>query len=270
MPRRLRESEINEKRENILNAAREVFLENGYVETTMSEIAKRASMPVSSLYNFFHSKQDIFKSAGLHDDIYSLRPEYDRRRKAILDTALELIGQHGYSAVTLEEITARLGMPKASFYQFFDSKEELFSALLTESPLHESAYELEQGNEDHLCRNGLRSLGQSYLDMGSSPERMAITKMVVHESSEHPEAGQLFYSEGISKVCNMLAQYIRRNLPECKLDDDTLKLASWIFLSSLWASNILFKLMKGAQREFSDTQILDMAVEVFSAWLEKQ
>lgn len=270
MPRRLNEQEIREKHERILKAAREVFMQNGYAETTMAQIAKKAEMPVSSLYNFFRSKEDIFKSAGLQEDVYHLRPEYDRTRQAILDTSLQLMGESGYSAVTLDEIAAKLGIPKASFYRFFNSKEELFSTLLAISPLHEGAYELDMGGEDPLCRKGLRSLGKSYQEMGDIPERNAIFRMAIHESPEHPETGRLFYSEGISKVCDTLAAYIKHHIPGIRLSDGEMKLAAWTFLSTLWASNILFKVINGAERDFSDEQILDMSVDIFSTWLEKQ
>lgn len=270
MPRRLNAQEIADKRERILEAAREVFEQKGYAETTMSKIAEKAAMPVSSLYNYFDSKEDIFHCAGLQDEILNYRPEYDRKRQAILDVSLHLMGQNGYSAVTLEEIAAQIGMPKTSFYQFFNSKEELFSTLLTESPLQESAYELDTKHDDFLCKDGLRRIGQSYLDMGDLPERTAIFRMALHESADHPEAGRLFYSEGISKVCDTLAEYIKSSTLGCRLSHHELKLAAWTFLSTMWASNIMFKVINGAERDFSDKEILNMSIEVFSAWLEKQ
>lgn len=268
MPKRLNEQEINDKRSQIIKAAKTVFSQCGYSETTMSKIAKEAGMPVSSLYNYFRNKEDIFRSTGLHEDFFNYRPVYDHKRQAILDVALRLMGQSGYSAVTLDEIAAQLGVSKASFYQFFDSKQDLFSTLLTESPLQESGYQLSRSANDSTCRTGLRSIGQSYLDMGDIPERTAIFRMVLHESPDYPEAGKLFYSEGISKVCSTLAMYIRSNIPDCPLDDEQLKLFSWLFLSSLWASNIMFKVINGTERDFSDQQILNMEVEIFASWLE--
>lgn len=270
MPRRRSEEKRQQKRQHILSAARSIFLEKGYSETTMAEIAKAASMPVSSLYNYFQNKEAIFRQLGLQEDVYNRRPKHDRRRKAILDVALKLMGQAGYSSVTLDEIAARLNMPKASFYQYFDSKEELFSTLLTESPLQESAYELMPNDKGKSCADGLRSIGQSYLDMGNIPERTAIFRMALHESNDHPEAGRLFYSEGISKVCDTLAQYLEGCVKSPKRTRKEWKLAAWIYLSSLWASNILFKVIRGTERDFSDQEILDMSVDIFTAWLEKQ
>lgn len=51
-----------EKRPAILNAARAVFLEKGYAETRMSEIAAHAGVAVGTLYLYFESKESIARA----------------------------------------------------------------------------------------------------------------------------------------------------------------------------------------------------------------
>jgi len=46
-------------------------------------------------------------------------------RDLILDTALELFHMNGYTATGVTDITRAAGVPKGSFYHFFDSKETL-------------------------------------------------------------------------------------------------------------------------------------------------
>lgn len=55
----------------------------------------------------------------------------DARRK-ILDAAQSLIELRGYSALGVAEICKAAGVPKGSFYYFFDSKEALALAVLDE------------------------------------------------------------------------------------------------------------------------------------------
>ncbi|MGW4601642.1 TetR/AcrR family transcriptional regulator [Streptomyces sp. NPDC004457] len=55
----------------------------------------------------------------------------DARRK-ILDTARSLIEMRGYSALGVAEICKAAGVPKGSFYYFFESKEALALAVLDE------------------------------------------------------------------------------------------------------------------------------------------
>lgn len=46
--------------ENILNAAKDLFLTFGYEKTSMDKISKRAGISKSNLYNYFKSKDEIF------------------------------------------------------------------------------------------------------------------------------------------------------------------------------------------------------------------
>lgn len=47
-------------RAEILEAAEEVFSENGYHSTTMEEIARRADFSVGSIYYFFKNKEELY------------------------------------------------------------------------------------------------------------------------------------------------------------------------------------------------------------------
>ena len=51
-------------------------------------------------------------------------------RQEILDTAQIIISGKGYAAVGLNEILAAAGVPKGSFYHYFESKDAFGEALL--------------------------------------------------------------------------------------------------------------------------------------------
>ncbi len=55
----LTEEELSRRRHEIFTAASHLFIEKGFVETSMHEIAKSAGMGKSSLYDYFQSKDDI-------------------------------------------------------------------------------------------------------------------------------------------------------------------------------------------------------------------
>jgi AcrR family transcriptional regulator len=63
------------------------------------------------------------------------RPASDRRgdtRRQIVDAAVLLISDKGFSATSVEEIAAAAGVAKGSVYYNFGSKDEMFAAILTE------------------------------------------------------------------------------------------------------------------------------------------
>jgi AcrR family transcriptional regulator len=53
-------------------------------------------------------------------------------RSELLDGAAKVFAERGYRAATVDDIVVRAGLSKGTFYWHFDSKEELFAALLEE------------------------------------------------------------------------------------------------------------------------------------------
>lgn len=51
------------KRQQILDAATELFIENSYVETSMDNIAKRANVSKQTVYSHFGKKEELFSAA---------------------------------------------------------------------------------------------------------------------------------------------------------------------------------------------------------------
>jgi len=49
-----------EKMNLIMNVAEKIFVEKGYEEATMTEIAKRANLAKGTLYLYFSSKKDLY------------------------------------------------------------------------------------------------------------------------------------------------------------------------------------------------------------------
>lgn len=60
----------------------------------------------------------------------SQRPETTDSRERILDAAIEVIAQRGYSGAGIQEIVERSGTSKGSFYFHFPSKEEMVASLV--------------------------------------------------------------------------------------------------------------------------------------------
>jgi len=57
------------------------------------------------------------------------RIDVDAKRRELLDSAEQLIDQHGTNKVTMQDISAACGMSQSNIYRFFSSKEELLSSL---------------------------------------------------------------------------------------------------------------------------------------------
>lgn len=71
-----------------------------------------------------------------------------RTRQSVIDAALKLFGQRGYSGTTLRLIAAEAGCSRGPIYWHFANKEELFEAILAYSQLP-----LEQLVEEYQASN---------------------------------------------------------------------------------------------------------------------
>lgn len=57
-----KEREKLARQQEILAAARSLFLSKGYHETTLEEIARHAEFGKGTIYNYFNSKEDLFRA----------------------------------------------------------------------------------------------------------------------------------------------------------------------------------------------------------------
>jgi len=53
-------------KEEILKASEKIFARKGFHDTTIQDIAKEAEFSVGYIYNFFKSKEDLYKSLTIH------------------------------------------------------------------------------------------------------------------------------------------------------------------------------------------------------------
>ena len=58
---------MDDKKERLTSAAHSLFLKNGYKNTNIAQIAKKAGVAVGSFYNYYASKEDIFLAVYIED-----------------------------------------------------------------------------------------------------------------------------------------------------------------------------------------------------------
>ena len=76
----------------------------------------------------------------------------ERRRRRIVDAALALFAERGYSVTSVDEIVTRARVSKSAFYEFFESKEHCVRDLLAEeggSLIHDVLAAAATGRDHH-------------------------------------------------------------------------------------------------------------------------
>ena len=70
-----------------------------------------------------------FESRAALLDALSLEPEPDARQR-ILEAAVELVGAHGLTALSMDEVASRAGVSRANLYRLFPGKHALFIGVI--------------------------------------------------------------------------------------------------------------------------------------------
>ena len=68
-----------------------------------------------------------------------MRVKSEARRQAIIDVAKEAFCRQGFEATSMSEIASRVGGSKATLYNYFRSKEEIFIAVMESSATAQAA-----------------------------------------------------------------------------------------------------------------------------------
>lgn len=131
-----------------------------------------------------------------------------RKTEAILKAATRLFPKQGYEKTTMQDIATAAGVTKQTVYSYFPSKELLFTQMI-----------------DNLCRKAIDSkpvvgsasksfelllfdVGMKVLNLITSAEGMAVTRLVVAEAVRYPKLAKLYYESGTQRLVQLMAEFL--------------------------------------------------------------
>ncbi|GFO56076.1 TetR family transcriptional regulator [Geomonas sp. Red276] len=146
-----------------------------------------------------------------------MRLKTEAKRQAIIEEAAELFRAVGFERASMAEICARVGGSKATVYNYFSSKEELFIEVVMQST--EAQFEaVHQSFEEEVedVSLALRRFGERFLALIYSPEILATRHMAIAQA-KHSEAGRLIYERGVLRSQKLIANFLESCMKKGKL-----------------------------------------------------
>lgn len=144
----------------------------------------------------------------------SLRKRRPAARPAeILDAALDLFTERGFSATRLEDIASRAGLSKAAIYLYFKDKTYLLKVLVEETAggniaLAAGLIERHRGPIAPLLQQLLGVIAGRMKDT----RLPHLVKLVISESRAHPEIGRFYLENVIGRALPMFQALIERGI----------------------------------------------------------
>ena len=132
----------------------------------------------------------------------------DSRRKTILDIARDIFLEQGFAATSMSQVAVRLGGSKGTLYNYFASKEELFSAMVTEECEDEFLAMTDFEAHDTL-EESLRRFGARFMRYLLSNKGLGFHRLMAAEAARFPELGAMFYAAGPQRTTERLAALLK-------------------------------------------------------------
>jgi AcrR family transcriptional regulator len=133
----------------------------------------------------------------------------------LLDVATEVFLEHGYEHANVSEITTRAGASKRTIYSRYQTKAELFVAVVTRKSLELQESFAETLVSQESLEKVLESYGIHLMRAMSQPDLRALYRVFVAESPKFPRLAKEFWEVGPKRSITMLRDCLVKH-PEFK------------------------------------------------------
>ena len=146
-----------------------------------------------------------------------LTPKRERRKEArpgeLVTAARDLFVEKGFAATRAEEVAARAGVSKGTLFLYFQSKEDLFKAVVRENiankfPTWQEEFITFEGASSDMLRYAL----VSWWERIGNTRASGITKLVMSEAQNFPDIAAYYQSEVIRPGNALIRQILARGV----------------------------------------------------------
>ncbi len=154
-----------------------------------------------------------FTSANLAE----ITPRRERRKEArpgeLVKAALDLFVEKGFAATRVDEVAARAGVSKGTLFLYFDSKEDLFKAVIRENianlfPAWNEEFKTFEGSSAEMLHY---AMDLWWLNVGNTPAS-GIVKLVISEAQNFPEVAAFYQKEVVEPGTGLLQSILQRGV----------------------------------------------------------
>src|SRR5262249_15956868 len=140
------------------------------------------------------------------------RRRKDARPAEILAAALDCFAERGFAATRMDDVAARAGVTKGTVYLYFETKEDLFKALVR-SELVPNVERLEAAATADVppadLLRGLFALWATHV----FPSRISVLpKLMLAEAGNFPDLAKFYLEEVVHRALALLRSILRRGV----------------------------------------------------------
>lgn len=146
------------------------------------------------------------------------------KERRILDSALKVFADQGYSGTSMDAIAALAGVSKPTLYQYFGSKEQLFGAIMAQQR-DDMLGAFEEPDGLGLVPE-LWAFAWHYADTVLRPDFLSLARLIIGEAQRFPEIGRAYQAAGPERVLTGMMDYLDAKKAEGRLNFEDAELAA--------------------------------------------
>jgi AcrR family transcriptional regulator len=146
------------------------------------------------------------------------------RERRILDAALTIFSEKGYVGASMDEIAAEAGLTKPTLYQYFPSKDELFTAMMTQERDH-MLESFEYPSASGMVAE-LHAFSWHYAETVLRPDMLNLARLIISEAQRLPDVGRAYQASGPDRVLSGMMAYLGRQRQAGRLVFEDAELAA--------------------------------------------
>jgi AcrR family transcriptional regulator len=144
-------------------------------------------------------------------------PKRERRKEArpgeLVKAALDLFVEKGFAATRVDEVAARAGVSKGTLFLYFESKEDLFKAVIRDNianlfPAWNEEFKTFEGSSAEMLQY---AMDLWWLNVGNTPAS-GIVKLVISEAQNFPEIAAFYQKEVVEPGTGLLQSILQRGV----------------------------------------------------------
>jgi AcrR family transcriptional regulator len=187
------------------------------------------------------------------------------KRRQIMDGARQVFLSAGFDGASMNDIARAAGVSKGTLYAYFNSKDELFEAIIRAEKSQAAERMCVFLPDYHDPRAMLTDFGIRLLSRMAEPSTLALSRVVIAAAEKFPNIGRVFFEAGPLYGNQRLAERLRAFEQAGLIKAPDPERAAWHFLDLCFSASykrLLFGVVESISREDIEASV-GAGVDVF-------
>jgi len=192
------------------------------------------------------------------------RADGSAKRRQIMDGAREVFLSAGFDGASMNDVARAAGVSKGTLYAYFNSKDELFEAII-HGEFAQAAERLCTFIREGDAREMLKDFGVRLISRMAEPGTRSLARVVIAAAEKFPSIGRAFYEAGPLYGATRLAAELQNLEKSGALKVPDPERAAWQFVDlcqSYVYKRLLFGVVDSISREDIEASV-EAGVDVF-------